>query len=290
MRQHDILQRFLFEDTGVRGVMVSLDATLRAVLDRHNYPPAIHGPLGQAMAAAALLGSTIKFDGSLILQVQGDGPVHMLVAQMTHDGHLRGLARWRGDAEHIAVDDMFGAGRLVITIEPGKGKESYQGIVSLQGTQLAESIDTYFALSEQLPTRVWLAADESRAVGMLIQELPHEERDPEVWNTVVHLASTVTSKELLHLPANEILYRLFHEEDMRIFEPEPLSFRCTCSRHRIEEVLLALGYDEVHETLREQGAIKVNCEFCNQHYEFDAVDVEALFAADTPPSVPTTRH
>lgn len=288
MRQHDILQRFLFEDTGVRGVMVSLDATLRAVLDRHEYPPAIGGPLGEAMVAAALLGSTIKFEGSLILQVQGDGPVHMLVAQFTSEGHLRGLARWQGDPQ--AADGLFGDGRLVITIEPGKGKESYQGIVALEGAQLANSIDTYFALSEQLPTRVWLAADASRAVGMLIQELPREEHDPEIWNTVVHLASTVTSRELLQLPAAEILHRLFHEEDVRIFEPEPLSFRCTCSRHRIEEVLVALGYDEVHDTLREQGSIKVDCEFCNQHYEFDAVDIEALFAVTTAPVVPTTRH
>lgn len=290
MRQHDILQRFLFEDTGVRGVMVSLDATLRAVLDRHDYPPAIRGPLGEAMVAAALLGSTIKFEGSLILQVQGEGPVHMLVAQFTSDGHLRGLARWRGDPEQMDAERLFGDGRLVITIEPGKGKESYQGIVSLEGTQLANSIDTYFALSEQLPTRVWLAADGARAVGMLIQELPRDEPDPEAWNTVVHLASTVTSRELLQLPATEILHRLFHEEDVRIFEPEPLSFRCTCSRQRIEEVLVALGYDEVHETLQEQGAISVDCEFCNQHYEFDSVDVEALFAAATAPVVPTTRH
>lgn len=290
-RQHDILQRFLFEDTGVRGVLVSLDATFRAVLDRHPYPAAVQTQLGEAMAAAALLGSTIKYEGSLILQAQGDGPVHLLVAQITSAQHLRALARWNEQRQE-AEGARLGMGRLVITVEQGKGKEPYQGIVALDQGGLATSIDTYFAQSEQLPTRVWLAGDQQRAAGLLIQELPREHADPEAWNTALALADTITSRELLHLTAEEIVHRLFHQEDIRLFDPVPVSFRCTCSRERIEEVLVALGHHEVNEALNEHNIVTVDCEFCGQKYQFDTVDVERLFppANSVTPEVPSTRH
>ncbi|HEB97975.1 MAG TPA: Hsp33 family molecular chaperone HslO [Thiotrichales bacterium] len=288
----DVLQRFLFERTNVRGGLVHLDATWQAVLERHDYPPLIRDLLGQAMAAAVLLSTTIKFGGSLTIQLTGQGPLSMLVVQASAGRTLRGLAHWRESLPASGrLDELAGDARLVITIDPGEGRERYQGIVPVEGeASLAGALASYFRQSEQLETRLWLAADEHRAAGMLLQSLPGETEDADAWDRTTHLGTTLTDGELLSLDHREILRRLFHEEDVRLFETEPVSFRCGCSRERIENVLRGLGYDEVTDILREEGQVKVGCEFCNQQYFFDAVDVEQLFAASAQPQVPTTRH
>ena len=246
--------------------------------------------LGEALAAVALLAATIKFDGSLILQVQGDGPLSLVVAQASGQRTLRGLAQWRAEVPAGGLAEKFGSGRIVITIDPGEGKERYQGVVGLTGERLADALATYFELSEQLPTRLWLAADARAAAGILLQSLPGEERDPDAWNRAVMLADTLQSEELVSLEAEQVLHRLYHEEDVRLFEREPVSFRCSCSRERVENMLRTLGVDEARDIVREQGAIDVHCEFCNAHYHFDAVDVEHLFAATDQPTVPSTKH
>jgi molecular chaperone Hsp33 len=289
MLDNDRLYRFIIENTPVRGELVHLNATWQAILERSDYPENVRNLLGEAMAACALLAATIKFDGSLILQIRGDGPLHLLVAQATADGTLRGVARWHDEVPAHDLQAIFGNGQMVITIEPAQG-DPYQGIIALQGERLKDAIENYFTRSEQLKTVLWLASNEQACAGFLLQEMPGYDEDDDAWARAHHLAATLTAEEMLQLPTTELLHRLFHEDDVRLFEPEPVSFRCSCSRDRISSMLLSLGPKEVQDILQEQGKIKVDCEFCNAHYEFDSVDVEALFASSNQPSVPDTRH
>ncbi|HXH02334.1 MAG TPA: Hsp33 family molecular chaperone HslO [Candidatus Competibacteraceae bacterium] len=287
----DTLQRFLFERLGVRGELVQLAQSWRTVLERRDYPPVIRRVLGEAMAAAGLLYATIKFDGQLTLQLQGgNGLLHLLLVQCQADGTLRGLARWHGEPAPAPLAQLCGGGTLVLTLESAKG-ERYQGLVAIHGNNLAGALEEYFDRSEQLPTRLWLAADGERAGGLLLQRLPGQSRgDADGWNRIGMLAATLSEAELLGLDSGTLLRRLFHEEDLRLFEPQSLRFRCTCSRERIEAVLRSLGGQELRALLSERGKVGVDCEFCGQHYGFDAVDVEALLAAPGQPEVPTTRH
>jgi molecular chaperone Hsp33 len=289
MNDRDSFRRFLFEDIGVRGELVRLDASWQSVLERHPYPSGVCNQLGQALAAVLLLSATIKFRGSLILQAQSEGPLHTLVAQATHGRAIRGLAQWRAEVPRGSLPDIYGAGRLVLTIQ-NEGAEPYQGIVALEGSNLAEAIQTYFSLSEQLATRLWLAADGEHAAGLLIQELPSHKGANTDWQRVALLADTVTESELLRLPGETLLYRLFNEENVRLFEPEPVMFRCSCSRERIETMLRSLGLEEVESVLRELGSVEVGCEFCNRRYTFDRVDIGALFSAEITHPSPRRRH
>lgn len=284
----DALHRFVFEGAGIRGEAVYLDAAWQAVQEIHEYPPTVAVQLGQALAAAALLSATIKLQGSLILQLQGDGPLNTLVAQAGNDRTLRGLARWDGEVPMGPdLDAVFGSGRLVMTAEAA-GADRYQGIVDLEGGNLSAAVENYFDQSEQLPTRLWLASDRERAVGLLLQRLPGPS-DEEDWSRVTMLAETVTTGELLAVSLEELLFRLFHEEQVRLFESEPLAFRCTCSRGRIEDTLKALGPAETESILAEQGEIVADCEFCNRRYRFDAVDVAALFTEGVTLDSPSTH-
>ncbi len=287
-REPDRLRRFVFEGAPIRGEIVHLDATWQAVLERHPYPPRVRTLLGELLAATALLAATIKMDGALIVQAQGEGV--LLVAEARPGPQLRGLARWPGeDLPEGPLETVFGeAGRLVITID--QGGERYQGIVALQGETLAACLEDYFRRSEQLPTRLWLAADETQAAGLLLQRIPGPETDADAWPRVTQLAATVTAEELLELPAERLLHRLFHEEDLRLFEGEPVAFRCSCSRARVAAMLKALGEAEVQAVLEAQGAVEVTCEFCNQRYTFDAVDVAGLFAGEPVAPPPTRRQ
>ncbi|HEX7043111.1 MAG TPA: Hsp33 family molecular chaperone HslO [Burkholderiales bacterium] len=284
----DNLQRFVFEDTPIRGEIVRLDATYRAVLDRKDYPPAVREVLGELMAASALLASTLKFEGKLIMQIQGSGPVRLLMAECSESGAMRALAHWRGEVEPAPLDALVGEGKFVITIDPQASGERYQGIVGLEGGSVARALEHYFAQSEQLETRLWLAADREQAAGMLLQKLPDREgRDADAWNRAVHLGSTLTRGELLSLPVREILRRLYHEDDIRLFARQPLAFRCSCSRERVEAVLRMLGPEEIASILEERGDIEVDCEFCGARYAFDRVDAAQLFTAPAPADVPT---
>lgn len=290
MAEPDILHRFIFERSNVRGELVHLDSAWQACLRRCDYPDAVRQLLGEAFAATALLAATVRFAGSLTLQINSAGPVTLLVVQVQAGGGLRGLAHWRGEVDDEEFRQLLGTGRLAITIDPGEGRRRYQGIVGLDCDSLAEVLHDYFNRSEQLPTRLWLAADGRRAAGLLLQQLPRESEDADIWNRSVHLTNTVTDAELLKLDARQILDRLYAEEDVRLFEGERQHFRCDCSRERVAAMLVSLGRDEVQSTLAEEGRVAVRCEFCNASYEFDAVDVEQLFAAQGQPSVAPTRH
>jgi molecular chaperone Hsp33 len=286
----DTLQRFLFEELHIRGELVQFDATWRAVLERHDYPPSVREPLGELMAAGMLLSATLKFTGSITLQVQSDGPISLMVVECTSARTVRGIAHWQGDVPAGDLPARFGEGRLAITIDPGNGKERYQGIVPLEGASLAEALDGYLERSEQLPTRMWLAADGANVGGLLVQVLPHEAREADAWDRVNALGATVTADELLRLPHRDLIRRLFHEEDLRVFEAEPVSFRCTCSRERVSNALRGIGHDEVMDIVRERGNVEVRCEFCNRQYLFDAVDADALFAEQPAGESSSTRH
>jgi len=289
------MHRFVFEHYPIRGHLVHLDAAWRALIEHREYPESIRDLLGEAVAASLLLAATIKFDGVLSLQLRGDGFVHLLLAQCTSGLGVRGLARYREEAEGAAastadlrVADLIGAGNLTVTLETDEGAQRYQGIVPISGGRLAESLQGYFENSEQLPTRLWLYADAQGASGMLLQRLPGEggggspAADAEVddaWRRVQLIGDTLTREELRTLTDLEILRRLFNEDDLRLFEPSPVYFRCRCSRERVAGMLQGLGEAETRAVLAERGEVEVRCDFCNRAYVFDAVDVARLFNA-----------
>jgi len=289
-RDTDCLHRFLFEHSDVRGELVHIDAAWQAVLERKDYPPPVRDLLGQAVAAATLLSATIKIGGSLHLQLQGDGPLKLLLVEVTAQRTLRGLAHWDAEVPAGTLVDQLGSAYLTLTIDPGSGGERYQGLVAIEKDNLTAALEDYFQQSEQLATRLWLAANKERACGMLLQRLPGKDIDDDDWQHDVCLGETILADELLQLSTRELLRRLYHEQDVRLFEAEPVSFRCSCSRERIETMLRGLGYAEVQDILEEQGNVRVNCEFCAQGYVFDQVDIERLFAAADQPEVPQTRH
>lgn len=285
----DSLHRLIFDGLGVRGELASLDASWRAVLDRHSYPPVVQRPLGEALTSVLMLAATLKLEGNLILQAQGSGPLRTLVAQATHERTIRGLARWHGEVPEGPLARQFGDGRLILTLQPLAG-ERYQGIIPLHGDGLRDAVEAYFAASEQLPTRLWLAVSPNRAVGLMLQRLSEASPDTDAWNRTCMLADTVTEPELLRLDVRSLIKRLFHEEDVRLFEPEPIAFRCGCSRMRIADTLRALGRSEVEQIVAEQGSVDVTCEFCNRDYRFDRVDARELFSAVVPSVGPETRQ
>ncbi|PCI66317.1 MAG: Hsp33 family molecular chaperone HslO [Piscirickettsiaceae bacterium] len=271
----DQLFRFLFDELGVRGEIVSLDTSFQAALELHDYPTIVAEQLGQALAASLLLSATLKFDGSLIMQIRGNGPISMLVAQADNKQAVRGLAHWNGDVPDANLATLFGDGVLVMTIKPTKGK-AYQGVVSLEGNSLADALQAYFTQSEQLKTRLWFAVNNERAVGLMLQELPEHDGKQMDWERVEILANTITDDELLSLDSEDIIHRLFHGESIRAFEPQPVEFKCDCSREKVEASLLTLGQKELRSLLEEKGIIEADCDFCNKHYQFDKVDIEQL--------------
>jgi len=286
--ERDSLHRFVFERAGVRGALVRLNASWEAVRDNHVYPGAVREQLGDALAAVLLLSATIKLEGSsLILQVQGQGPLHTLVAQASAHRTVRALARWRGEVPAGGLEQIFGSGHLALTVH-GHGGEPYQGIVPLEGESVADALETYFTQSEQLATRLWLATGAESAAGLLVQNLPGQTSDPDDWPRIALLAATVTAGELHDVPAMRLLSRLFHEEDIRLFEAEPVAFRCTCSRARIEQTLAALGHERLGEFADASGALVVTCEFCNRDYRYDRVDVERALVPSPQPEPPAT--
>ncbi|MCX4186658.1 Hsp33 family molecular chaperone HslO [Methylophaga sp. OBS4] len=294
--QSDLLQRFLFDNAPIRGEWVNLQECWQEVLLRHDYPPAIRRVLGEMMAAAALLTETVKISGRLVLQIRSKGPVSLMMVECTSEHTLRAFAQWQGHVtDDAGLKDVTGDGTLAITIEMEDAKQPYQGVVSLQDDSIANTLETYFEQSEQLATRIWLSASDHAASGLLLQQLPSEEKQKheteEHWSRISQLAATVTDDELLNLDIETLLHRLFHEEQVRLFEPASLAFACTCSRSRVAETISLLGKQEAEQILDEQGEIEVACEFCNEHYHFDKVDVTELFI-DTvsAESDPNTLH
>ncbi len=278
MNSSDSLRRFLFKDLGVRGEWVRLEASWQEAKQHQHANDCALEQLGQALVAAVLLSATVKFNGSLILQAQGNGAIKTVVAQSTQDRSIRGLVRSDDNVQAGSLTGMYGDGLIVLTIE-SEHAEPYQGIVKLQGNTFAEALQTYFEQSEQLPTRLWLFANETYAAGLFLQELPGAAKQTDAWERLEILANTVTAQELFTLSCEDLLYRLFNQENVTLFDSESVKFSCHCSIQKIERTLFSLGRQELEAILAEQhGCISVNCEFCNHQYVFDAIDVEKLLA------------
>ncbi|HSX89921.1 MAG TPA: Hsp33 family molecular chaperone HslO [Pseudomonas sp.] len=293
----DFTQRFLFDDSDVRGEMVVLTQSYAQVLAKHPYPQPVAQLLGELLAAAALLLGTLKFEGLMVLQARSSGPVPLLMVECSSEGELRGIARYH--AEQVRADaglsDLMPEGLLAITVEPRSGQR-YQSLVDMDGATLADCLSNYFATSEQLPTRFWLNADGQRARGLLLQQLPAD-RLPDAeareasWQHVVTLADTLTAEELLGLDNPTLLHRLYHEEQLRLFEPRTLQFRCSCSRERSANALVSLGQADAELLLSENaGSVVIDCQFCNERYAFDAADIAQLFAGGGSQAPSSTRH
>jgi molecular chaperone Hsp33 len=301
----DQVRRFIVENRPVRGHWVRLERAWRDVRAHREYPQVVRDLLGQAVAASVLLAATLKFRGTLTLQLQGTGAVTLLVAQCTHDFRLRAVAQFdAATVTTIAAEprdaklfrQLVGTdGRIAVTIEAEERSMRYQGIVPLTGASLAESLEAYFASSEQLPTRVLLAADGERGAGVLVQKIPgraaDEESDlQEVWEDAQRGIERLSSAELLECPVEELLDRGFAAHDLRLFKGSPVQFECRCSQGRVTHLLRALGPEEVREVLKEQGAVTVTCEFCHRPYRFEDADVEALFTDTESPSASGDAH
>ena len=296
----DQLLKFAFTGVRVKGELVQLTTAWREMTAHRTYPNAVMRVLGETVAAAALLAANIKFNGALVMQIHGDGPLQLLVVECQSNLMLRATATVRDEA----IDDQTslralvnreGRGRFAITLDPKDplpGQRPYQGIVVLEGDSMAEVLQNYMRQSEQLETRLWLTSDAGTAAGILLQRLPADSGHPlapaDDWQRLTVVAQTVTSDELLTLAPEDVLHRLFWQESLERYVPVTPRFACTCSRQRIAKMLLSLGRDEVESIVSEQGAVSVTCEFCGRQYAFDAADAARLFgkiAADA-----TIRH
>ena len=277
----DKLHRFLIDNANVRGEWVQLDNAWQALNACTDYPAPVRQMLGEAFAAVALLSATIKYKGTLVIQVNGGNPLSLMVVQATSEGKMRGMARWTDSVDvEPTVPNLFGKdASLVITVEPEVGKgERYQSIVGLDGETLADCLTAYFEQSEQLKTRLELAVGETSVAGLMVQRLPGTAEDEDGWNRTRMLAETVKTEELLTLDVETLLHRLFHEENLRLYDGEALGFECGCSQKKVDDMLVGLGRKEAEETLHEQGKIEVTCDFCNTHYEVDEIDLERIFS------------
>ncbi|MBL0514050.1 MULTISPECIES: Hsp33 family molecular chaperone HslO [Aeromonas] len=283
MSNQDLLYRYLFEEYEVRGELVQLDSTYRHIVDAQNYPVQVQKLLGELLVATSLLTATLKFEGSITVQLQGDGPVRLAVINGDHNQQLRGVARYEGE---LPTDDklqsLIGNGQLVITITPEEG-ERYQGIIALEADTLAACLEQYFAQSEQLATKLWIRTGhhqgQPRAAGILLQELPARSEDHGAdFDHLIQLTSTIKDEELFGLEAEEILYRLYHQDKVRVFDPQAIEFRCTCSRARCEGALLQIEKEEAVAMVQELGKIDMHCDYCGAHYQFDGIDIETLFS------------
>jgi molecular chaperone Hsp33 len=289
--EHDTLQNFIFDNHAVRGEIVRLDRTFQTIISQHYYPPVIRQLLAEALLAVSLLYGISKHEGKLTLQFQGTGALSLLSVRCTHDYHLRGVAQWSEELSSIhSLAEALGKGTLLLTYEPEKQGQRYQSVVEVRGNSVAKAIEDYFTQSEQLATRIILAADEKSAVGFMLQQLPSETEKDESWNHVLTLAESLTPDEMLTLDNHTLLHRLYHQEEVRVFTPHSLQFGCSCSIYRMENAIIGLGKEEALKILEERDSIEVTCEFCNQHYEFDRVDVEALFQVGSQRSGSDIRH
>jgi molecular chaperone Hsp33 len=280
MPKHDQLYRYLFENHSVRGELVTVNDTYNEMLSNHDYPQPVKWLLGEMLVATSLLTATLKFDGEITVQLQGDGPLSLAVINGNNFQQMRGVARVKSDiADGSSLKEMIGNGYLVITITPTEG-ERYQGVVGLEGETLSECIENYFMQSEQLPTRLFIRTgqfeDRNMAAGILLQVMPASDRKEGSFEHLSVLTETIKPEELFSLPAEQVLYRLYHEEDVTLFEAQAVNFHCTCSRERCADTLMALPVSEVDTMLAEDGHIDMHCDFCGNNYYFDAVDIKSI--------------
>lgn len=274
---NDQLNRYLFDNVHVRGELVQISETYQEIIKNHDYPTQVNHLLGQMLAATSMMTALLKFEGDIAVQIQGDGPISAIVVNGNDQQELRGVANITGDVTTDKLTDLFHKGYIVITITPKQG-ERYQGIVALDKDTLAECLEAYFEQSEQLKTHFWLRVNDDNAAGMMIQALPEEsDADDDGYDNLRQLSATIKDEELFELEANTILNRLYHQEEVRIFDPQSLSFKCTCSRERSSSAIRSIGREEAESIISEQSLIKMHCDYCNTEYVFDSENVAQLF-------------
>lgn len=290
MQQQDQLVRFLFEDLHVRGEWVRLDQSVSQIVQSHDYPDGVNHILAELMVATSLLTATLKFEGDIAVQIQGDGPVKYAVINGTHEQKLRGVARVEGEVTDGSLPAMFGKGHLVITLTPKQG-ERYQGVVALDQPTLAECIEAYFTQSEQLSTQVKLFTQKTdsgfQAAGTFLQRLPEEdEKDSANFDHLAHLNASVTSEEVFTLDAEDLLYRLYHQETVRVFPAQDVRFECSCSRQKSADALTSVNPKELLDIIAQDKVVSLHCDYCNTTYDFNEQEINALIT----PSDSNTQH
>ncbi|OCH09529.1 Hsp33 family molecular chaperone HslO [Aliivibrio fischeri] len=282
---NNTLHRYLFEDLSVRGELVQLDDAYQQIISSKEYPKPVQNLLGELLVATTLLTATLKFEGSITLQLQGDGPVSLAVINGDNNQKVRGVARFEGDiAEDATLHQLMGRGYLVITITPKDG-ERYQGVVALEGENLAQCFEGYFERSEQLKTRLWLRLGEyegkPHAAGMLLQVMPDGTGSENDFEHLEQLTDTIKNEELFGLPAEDVLYRLYNQDKVQLFEPQDVEFFCGCSRERSGGAIVTIDRAEVDDIIKIEGKISLHCDYCGTSYDFDSIDVANLFEQAT---------
>lgn len=279
MKESDTLQRFIFEHAHIRGEIIHIEKTFQEIMNQRNYPPMVKNLLGEALVSCLLLTSSIKFEGSLSLQFQGDKHFPLLLVQCDHELNIRAFAKFEEGLEIIDYAKAFLSGEMVLTINQYQQTQAYQSSVPITSTSMSENLMNYFAQSEQIPTQVWLAVNDDMAAGMLLQLMPGQDslQREQFWEYAVQLGQTVTENELLTLDNKTLLYRLYNEEEVRVFDSRPTRFLCRCSLERMQRVIHMLGEEEAQSIIKEQGEISITCDFCNSQYKFDPIDVTMMF-------------
>ena len=278
MKEIDSLQRFMFEHASIRGEIAHLSETYKTIMHQHPYPPVVKGLLGEALVACLLLTGSIKFEGDVSLQFHGDKRLPLLLVQCDHQLQIRAFAKYQ-DEPDIDYADAFLHGKMVLIINQYKKTQAYQSIVPIRSTSMSENLTHYFAQSEQVASQVWLAVNDECAAGMLLQLMPGQDTQQreEFWEYAVMLGQTISDHELLTLDNATILHRLYHESELRLYPARPVSFQCRCNPEKMKQVLTVLGEEDVQKLLKEKGQIEVRCDFCNQQYVFDPIDITLLF-------------
>lgn len=291
MKENDQLHPFIFEDSPIRGNLVHLDSTFKLALANQQLPMMVKKALGELMAASALLTSTLKMDGALVLQIQNKGQLKLLVVECNSNMNIRATAKWDGQiAEGANFLDHIKDGQCVITLDPKEG-QPYQSIVPIEGSSIADMLENYMLRSQQLDTTLQLSCDGESASGLLLQKLPElSSHDADAWNRVNILANTVTESELNTYAAEKLITHLFHEEEVRLFDAKPTHFHCKCTRSGVSDMLKMLGKEEVDSILSEQNKIEINCDYCNKQYAFDHVDAAALFTESSTAKASKSIH
>lgn len=269
----DQLQRYTFAGQDVRGELVQLTSSYQNLIRGHQYPPAVQQALGEMMAAVSLLTATLKFEGKIAVQLQGDGPLNFIAVNGNHQQQLRGIARVRGEIKDTDIRQLIGQGQLVITLDPDNG-ERYQGVTRADADSIAQMLENYFIQSEQLATKIWLHADGEHAAGMLLQRLPAAGDDLAGFEHLATLTDTITEQELYSLPAEQLLHRLYHEEEVHLYPAQPVSFVCGCSREKTLEALATVPVEQVQDILEKDGEVVMTCDYCLTEYRYSAEDFQ----------------
>ncbi len=277
--EFDSVQRFMFEHASIRGEIAHLDETYKTIMNQRPYPPMVKHLLGEALVSCLLLTGSIKFEGEVTLQFRGDKRLPFLIVQCDHQLQLRGFAKFQQDDGDIDYNAAFLDGNMLVNINQYNQTQAYQSVVPIASLSMAENLMQYFAQSEQVASRVWLAVNDQTAAGMLLQLMPDQDTQQreEFWEYAVQIGQTISEHELLTLDNPTILHRLYHETELRLYPARSVRFQCRCTEEKMKQALTVLGEVEVKSLLQEKGTVEVICDFCSRRYGFDAIDVTLLF-------------